>query len=137
MTFILDTNVLSELRRPDKADRNVLAWASNVPVADFYLSSITVLELELGVLQIERKDSAQGAILREWMDQQILPRFEGRILPVDTAVARRCARLHVPNPRSERDALIAATALVHRLCVVTRHVADFEPMGVELRDPWR
>ena len=136
MTFILDTNVLSELRRPDKADRNVLAWASNIPVADFYLSSITVLELELGVLQIERKNSAQGAILREWMDQQVLPRFEGRILPVDTAVARRCARLHVPNPRAERDALIAATAFVHGMTVATRNIGDFGPTGISAFNPW-
>jgi hypothetical protein len=135
--FLLDTNVISELRRPDKADRNVVAWAGTVPAASFFLSAISILEIELGVLLIARKDVAQGAVLRAWIDDQILPRFDGRILAVDTAVAQRCARLHVPDRRAERDALIAATALVHGLTVVTRNVADFEPVGVALLNPWK
>lgn len=134
--FLLDTNVISELRRPQRADRNVLAWADKIPAASFFLSVITILEIELGTLQVARKDVAQGTILRSWIDEQILPRFEGRILAVDTAVAQRCARLHVPDPRAERDALIAATALVHGLTVVTRNVTDFEASGVALFDPW-
>ena len=134
--FILDTNVVSELRRPDKADPKVLAWASAAPLDHFFLSAITVLELELGALLIDRKDPDQGAVLRAWIDHQVLARFEGRILAVDTAVAQRCARLHVPNPRAERDALIAATALVHGMTVATRNVADFEPTGVPLFNPW-
>jgi predicted nucleic acid-binding protein len=88
------------------------------------------------VISIARRDTAQGAVLRAWIDDQILPRFEGRILAVDTAVARRCAHLHVPDPRAERDALIAATALVHGLTVVTRDVTDFELVGVALLNPW-
>ena len=135
--FLLDTNVISELRRPERADRNVVAWASAIPAASFFLSAVSILEIELGTLQIARKDAAQGTILRTWIDDQILPRFEGRILAVDTAVAQRCARLHVPDPRAERDALIAATAMVHGLTVVTRDIADFEPTGVALLDPWR
>ena len=134
--FLLDTNVISELRRPDKADRNVVAWAGTIPAATFFLSAISILEIELGVLLIARKDAARGAVLRAWIDDQVLPRFDGRILAVDTAVAQRCARLHVPDPRAERDALIAATALVHGLTVVTRNVADFEPAGVALFNPW-
>jgi toxin FitB len=134
--FLLDTNVLSELRRPEKADRRVWAWANARPVASFFLSAISILEIELGILLIERRDAAQAAILRDWIDAQILPRFEGRILAVDTAVAQRCARLHVPNPRAERDALIAATAFVHGLTVVTRNVGDFAPMAVAMLDPW-
>lgn len=134
--FLLDTNVISELRRPERADRKVVAWASTVPAAGFFLSAITILEIELGALQVARKDAAQGAVLRAWIDDQILPRFESRILAVDTAVARRCAQLHVPDPRAERDALIAATALVHGLTVVTRNVADFESVGVALLNPW-
>jgi predicted nucleic acid-binding protein len=102
-----------------------------------YLSVVTILEIEAGALVMSRRDSAQGAVLRHWIDDQVLPAFEGRVLPIDTAVARRCARLHVPDPRPERDALIAATALVHGLRVVTRNVQDFEPMGVELLNPWR
>jgi predicted nucleic acid-binding protein len=134
--FLLDTTVISELRRPQKADRNVVAWASTIPAASFFLSAISILEIELGALLSARKDAAQGAVLRAWIDGQILPRFEGRILPVDTAVAQRCARLHVPDPRPQRDALIAATAMVHGLTVVTRNVADFEPAGVALLNPW-
>lgn len=133
---ILDTNVLSELRRPAKAHRKVRAWADAVAVSQFYLSVITILEIELGALLIARKDAQQGAHLRAWIDGEILPRFEGRILPVDTAVAQRCARLHVPNPMAERDALIAATALVHGMMVVTRNVADFQASGVDVFNPW-
>jgi len=134
--FLLDTNVISELRRPERADSNVVAWAGAISAGSFFLSVISILEIELGTLQIARKDAAQGAVLRAWIDDQILPRFEGRILAVDTAVAQRCARLHVPDPRAERDALIAATAMVHGLTVVTRDVADFEPTGVALLNPW-
>jgi predicted nucleic acid-binding protein len=134
--FLLDTNVISELRRPQHANRNVVAWAGSIPFASFFLSVVSILEIEIGALRLARKDSAQGAALRAWIDQQILPRFEGRILPVDTSVAQRCARLHVPDPRSQRDALIAATALVHGLTMVTRNTADFESAGVALLDPW-
>jgi len=134
--FLLDTNVISELRRPDKADRNVVAWANAVPATNFFISVISVLEIELGARLIERKDKAQGAILRNWIDTQVLTRFESRILPIDTAVTQRCAQLHVPNPQAERDALIAASALVHGLTVVTRKVGDFEPTGVPLLNPW-
>lgn len=135
--FLLDTNVISELRRPDKADRNVVVWANAAPVANFFISVISILEIELGARLIERRDAEQGALLRAWVDGQVLTRFEGRILTIDTAVAQRCAQLHVPNPRAERDALIAATALVHGLTVVTRNVGDFEPTGVPLLNPWR
>jgi len=134
--FLLDTNVISELRRPDRADRHVIAWASRIPANGFFLSAISILEIELGALLVARKDAAQGEVLRAWIDDGILPRFEGRILAVDTEVAQRCARLHVPDPRAERDALIAATALVHGLTVVTRNVTDFQPTGVALLNPW-
>jgi hypothetical protein len=136
--YLLDTNVVSELRRAKagKADPHVVAWAASVPVASLFLSAITVLELELGVLLIERRDPVQGALLRAWLEEQVLPAFAERILAVDTAVARRCAKLHVPDPRSERDALIAATALTHGLIVATRNGADFQPTGVGTLDPW-
>ena len=134
--FLLDTNVLSELRRPDKSDRRVLAWASAIPTGSFYLSAISILEIELGALLIARRDAAQGAVLRAWIEDQVMPRFEHRILAVDSDVARRCAQRHVPDPRAERDALIAATAIVHGFTLVTRNVADFEPTGVALLNPW-
>jgi toxin FitB len=136
--YLLDTNVVSELRkvRTGKADQNVAKWAENVETALLHLSVIVVLELELGVVQLERRDPTQGAMLRAWFETQVLPAFEGRILPVDIAVARQCARLHSPDPRAERDALIAATALIHGLTVVTRNIVDFEPTGVILLNPW-
>ena len=137
--FLLDTNVVSELRKvgSGKADARVVAWAQSVETASLYLSAISLLELELGVLQVERRDAAQGAMLRAWLDSQVAPAFAGRILAVDAHVARRCARLHVPDPRAERDALIAATALTHGMTVVTRNTADFDATGVAVLDPWR
>ncbi len=136
--YLLDTNVVSELRKAPKgrADLGVVAWARSVPATSLYLSVISILELELGVLQLQRRDAAQGAILRTWMAEQVIPAFEGRILPVDVPVALRCAALHVPDRRAERDGLIAATALVHGLTVVTRNSADFESSGVVLLNPW-
>ena len=138
MMYVLDTNVLSELRkvRLGKADANVAAWAESVDAADLFVSAITLMELELGVLSMERKDAALGTVLRAWLDEQVLPEFSGRTLAVDTAVALRCAKLHVPDRRSERDALIAATALVHGMAVATRNVADFVATGVEIINPW-
>lgn len=134
--FVLDTNIVAELRRPAKADREVVRWAQSLPVSSFFLSSITVLELELGILLIARKDPVQGATLRGWVDQQVLLQFDHRILAVDTTIARRCAQLHVPDRRAERDSLIAATALVHGMTVATHNTADFEPMGVPVFNPW-
>ena len=137
--YLLDTNVVSELRkiRLGKADGHVAHWADSIDATDLYLSVITILELELGVLLAERRDPSQGAVFRAWLNAHVLPAFTGRILAVDTAVAQRSARLHVPDPRSVRDALIAATALVHGMVVVTRNVADFQPMGVDLLNPWQ
>ena len=136
--YLLDTNVVSELRKAKagKADRGVATWASGVPAEVLYVSAITILELETGVLLVLRRDPKQGRLLGSWLDQHVLPAFAGRVLPVDIAVARRCAALHVPDPRSERDALIAATAMVHNMAVVTRNVADFEATGVPLLNPW-
>ncbi len=136
--FLLDTNVVSELRkiRLGRADVHVALWADSVDVADLYLSAISVEELEVGVLLAERRDPAQGAVFRSWLEQQVLPAFNGRILSVDLAVAQRSARLHVPDPRPVRDCLIAATALVHGMTVVTRNVADFGPCGVPMLNPW-
>lgn len=136
--FVLDTNVVSELRRAKagRADRNVVRWAARVPAESLFVSAITILELETGVLLVQRRDTKQGALLRAWLDQQVLTAFSGRVLPVDTAVALRCAALHVPDPRSERDALIAATAMVHGMTVVTRNVADFAATGAPLLNPW-
>ena len=134
--FLLDTNVLSELRRPERANPNVVKWAGRNPAEQYFLSAISLLEIERGALQVARKDVAQGKVLRSWIDGQILPRFEGRILAVDSAITLRCARLHIPDPKPERDAFIAATALVHGMTVVTRNVNDFSVTGVAVLNPW-
>jgi toxin FitB len=136
--YLLDTNVVSELRkaRAGRADPGVAAWASGVQVASLFVSVIAIQELEMGVLLAERRDAPQGRLLRTWLEGHVLRAFADRILPIDTAVVRRSARLHVPDPRPVRDALMAATALVHDMTVVTRNVTDFEPTGVRILDPW-
>ncbi len=136
MIYLVDTNVWSELRNPGRTNDNVKAWARAADPGEMCLSAVTVFELERGVLLIERRDPQQGAVLRRWLQDRVLGPFERQILPIDTAIARRCAGLHIPDPRPERDALIAATALTYGLTVVTRNVGDFEPMGVTLFNPW-
>jgi len=136
--YLLDTNVVSELRkvRLGKADPNVTAWAQPIPSATMFLSVITIHELEAGILRAQRRDTAKGALLRTWLETQILPAFAGRIHPVDIATAQLAATLSVPNPKQLSDALIAATALIHGLTLVTRNVPDFQATGVRLVNPW-
>lgn len=136
--YLLDTNIISELRKAKsgKANKNVIAWAKDICPSSLFLSVITILELETGILLVERRDPSQGAILRSWVNAHVLPAFSERILHLDVAVAQRCAKLHVPDPQSDRDAIIAATALVHGMTLVTRNVCDFEQTGVEILNPW-
>ena len=134
--ILLDTNVISELRRANRAAPAVLAWAHTTQASQLFISAITVLELERGVLLLERRDPYQGAVLRAWLDGQVMPAFEGRVLAVDAQVARRCAALHVPDPRPERDALIGATAMEHGFTLATRNIADFQMQGIRLVNPW-
>lgn len=136
MTYLVDTNVWSELRNRGRSDVQVRARAQSVRETELYLSVVTVFEIERGVLLMERRDARQGARLRAWLEQHVLAPFEQKILPIDAKIARRCASLHVPDPRPERDALIAATALTHGLTVVTRNASDFEAMGVAVLNPW-
>ena len=139
MIWLLDTNFVSELRkvRSGKANANVAAWAEREQPYSQFISAITLHELELGVLLMERRDASQGKLLRTWLMDRVMPAFEGRILPVDAEVAQRSAALHVPDPRPERDAFIAATALVRGMTIVTRNVSDFAQMGVRLINPWQ
>jgi hypothetical protein len=136
--YLLDTNVISELRKSadGRINKGVQSWAEAIFPELMFISAITVLELEIGVLQIERRDKKQGAVLRRWLNQNVLPAFSERVLPVDLAVAQRCASLHVPNPKSERDAMIAASAIESRMTIVTRNVSDFSQSGVKVFDPW-
>lgn len=136
--YLLDTNVVSELRKCSSGKGNpaVTQWAGSIAPNELYLSAITILEIEMGILSKERKDTKQGKLLRNWMEQRLLPAFEERILALDKNIALTCARLHIPNPKSERDAMIAATAMVHQMVVVTRNIQDFEATGVKLLNPW-
>jgi predicted nucleic acid-binding protein len=138
--FVLDTNVVSELRkvRSGKANTGVAEWASAVPSGHLFLSSITIHELEHGVLLAERTDPARGAVLRRWLDDSVASAFADRVLAIDEAVARRAAALHVPDPAPLRDAFIGATALEHRMSVITRNVKDFERFpDLPIVNPWR
>ncbi len=137
--YLLDTNVISELRKTgdNRADNRVMAWLSGVDASTCFISALTLMELEIGILRVQRRDARQGALLRLWLDTRVMPEFSGRVLAVDAMVALRCARLHVPDPRAERDALIAATALVHGMTVVTRNTSDFAASGVPLLNPWQ
>jgi predicted nucleic acid-binding protein len=137
--FLLDTNVVSELRkvRSGKANPGVASWADQVPSAELFISAITIHELEHGVLLMERSDTAQGALLRAWLDQSVAAAFKSRVLSVDERIARRAAALHVPDPAPFRDALIGATALVHDMTVVTRDLKDFERFDqLAVINPW-
>lgn len=137
--YILDTNTISELRKAGdgNADIHVVNWLNQNDISMFHLSVITLMELEIGTLRMERRDTKQGARLRIWLEQFVIPKFAGRILPINDSIALRCAKLHVPDPRSERDALIAATALTHDMTVVTRNIKDFKNTGIRLLNPWQ
>lgn len=128
----MDTNLLSELRRPAQAHFNVTRWADGTFLDGLHLSALTVLEIEIGCLRMERRDPHCGKLLRKWIEESVLVRYLGRILPRDTSVARECARLHVPDPKPKRDAIIAATAIVHNFTLVTRNKADFVSNGARL-----
>jgi predicted nucleic acid-binding protein len=142
VTYLLDTNVISELRKYNNRqthalDPHVRAWIDSVEPGSIWLSVISVFEIEIGILRMERRDTHQAKRLRLWLEKHVIPNFADRILPIDTAVALRSATLHIPDPRSDRDAFIAATALVHNMTVVTRNTAHFAATGVPLLNPWQ
>jgi predicted nucleic acid-binding protein len=133
---LLDTNVVSELRKGRRCHQAVAAWQSRIGLSALFLSVVTLLELRLGIALKARKDAAAGAALLDWYERALKPAFAGRVLGVDERIAERCALLHVPVTRPYRDSLIAATAAEHGLIVATRNVADFEGL-VEVVDPWQ
>ncbi|OJU04039.1 MAG: VapC toxin family PIN domain ribonuclease [Rhizobiales bacterium 65-79] len=134
--YLLDTNVVSELRVPRRADPQLLAWTERQDETRSFLSVMTILEIQYGALLLERRDARAGKILRRWVEESVLPKFADRILPATVEIAFACARLHIPDRRGERDAWIAATALAHNLTVVTRNIKDFSGTGVKLLNPW-
>lgn len=137
--FVLDTNVVSEMRKMSsgKADTGLTAWVRGVPAGLLFISAVTIYELELGVQLTERRDVRQGEILRFWLQTSVAKSFEDRVLPVDAAIARKCARFNVPDPAPFRDALIAATAQAHGMTVVTRNVRDFRRFpDIQVTNPW-
>jgi predicted nucleic acid-binding protein len=135
--FLLDTEVVSASRRPEKAGEGLAVWVAETNVRSMYLSAVTILELKIGALRLRNRDQVRAIELEDWIRDRVLARFEGRIFAFDEITASRCAPLHVPKTRPERDAMIAATALQQGLTVVTRNVRDFAPMGVPVLDPWK
>ena len=137
MKFLLDTNIVSELRKPaERRSEQFNDWAEGLTPSDTALSVITVLELRAGIESKRRNDPKQAEVLGAWLEKSVLPAYAGRVLDVDQPVADVAARLHVPDRKPAHDALIAATAQAHGLTLVTRNVVDFEPMGVPFVNPW-
>jgi predicted nucleic acid-binding protein len=134
--FLLDTNVVSELRKAARCDARVAAWQDAQKPERCFLSAITLLEIRLGIELARASDRKKANVLETWLEQRVKPGFAGRILPVDQKVAEMCGRIHAVGPRSFRDGLILATAVVHELTVVTRNVKDFAGGGAEVIDPW-
>jgi toxin FitB len=136
--FLLDTNIISESRKlgTSRIDPHAALWFAQVDVETSFVSAMTIFELERGVRQMERRDAKQGLVLRHWFEDLIMATYEHRTLPLSRAVALVCAGLHIPDPKSERDAWIAATAIEAGLTLVTRNVADFANIGVGIVNPF-
>lgn len=134
--YLLDTSVLSALRSPAEDDLNLIVWASKQQVFNLYVSSISVLELKLAILQKRKTSPIEGEALNNWLQRQILPSFKGRIVAFDAEMAEYCAALHVPNPKSERDAMIAATCLLNNMSLVTRYPLDYKHIKMQTINPW-
>jgi toxin FitB len=136
--YLLDTNVVSEIRKAGsgRENVNVVSWVRDKADELLYLSAITLFELELGALQVARRDPRQGQALRSWIDDGVRRAFRGRIIPADEIVALRAAAFNIPNPKPMHDAFIGATAAEHGLSIVTRNVRDFQGMGIEIINPW-
>jgi toxin FitB len=136
--FLLDTNVISESRKlgTSRIDKHAALWFAETDAETTFISVMTVFELERGVRQMERRDAAQGAVLRRWLNDQVMATYENRTLPLTRSVGLICAGLHIPDPKSERDAWIAATAIDADLTLVSRNVDDFANMGIRVINPF-
>lgn len=135
MKCLLDTNVVSALRVRGR-HRPVEVWAASVPVGDQFVSAFTIAEIERGVIAKERSDAKQGAVLRRWLEENVLPTFAGRVLSFDLSAARILAAYRVPERAPFDDALIAAVAEAAGMIIATRNTKHFEPLGVSCLNPW-
>lgn len=135
MSFLVDTNVLSEARRRQAGDVRVKAWLSSVASAELFTSALVVGEIRRGVERLRRKDTTQAAFLDEWL-ATLKQQFADRVLPVTMDIAEEWGRLNVPDPLPTIDGYLAATARVHGLTLVTRNTRDLARTGVVLLNPW-
>lgn len=135
--YLLDTVMVSAMRRPERNPVLVDRWVAMTPLVSCCVSVMTLVEIEYGILRLARRDVRQAEGLRRWFEQTMRPSFAGRILPIDEPVAIACAALHLPDPRPERDVLIGATAIVHDLTMVTRNTRDFASFPLRLVNPWQ
>lgn len=135
MKYLLDTNVVSALRVRGR-NQPVERWAASVPVGDQFVSAFTIAEIERGVIAKERSDAGQGAVLRRWFEENVVPTFAGRVLPFDVSAARILAAYRVPEHAPFDDALIAAIAESAQMTIATRNTKHVEPLGVPCLDPW-
>lgn len=136
MKFLVDTNIVSEMRKGRDGNSGVVAWSGSIDMSDLAISVLCLKELEYGVLSLADRDPPRSLVLRAYLDHFVIPQYRGRVLPVDEVIAIRAAALDVPKRRPFADGLIAATALVHDLTVVTRNTVDFLPTGVRLLNPF-
>jgi predicted nucleic acid-binding protein len=136
LSYLIDTNVVSELRKGRRCDPGVAAWFALVRSEDLYLSVLTVGELRKGIESIRRRDQPGAATLEAWLED-LLETYSGRCLPVDRDIAEEWGRLNSAAPLPVIDSLIAATAKVHRLTLVTRNLRDVDRTGVDCINPFR
>ena len=136
MRYLLDTNVISELRKGDRCDANVMAWYAGVEETDIFLSVLVLGEMRRGIERIRRRDPAQTVVFERWLEETTL-KFAGRILPIDELIVEAWGRTYYVRNAPVVDGLLAATALAHDMTMVTRNVSDVEGLGVRVLNPFR
>jgi len=135
LSYLVDTNIVSELRKKRRCDPGVAAWFAQVPSEEIYLSALTLGEIRKGIESLRRRDAASAEVLDRWL-HELAADYAGRILPIDQAIAEQWGRFNVPDPLSMLDSLLAATASVHRMTLVTRNLKDVERTGVGCLNPF-